>query len=164
MKAFFKFSIFGFISLLLASCGTPQTPETIAQKLIVHYQKGDFQNATQLFLPQKEAYQVAEIIGTPKGFLKSNGLEGNSEYQSRIGQTLKAKRNVFKISWKQIKFKTLQVKTTKKHLESLETLDALLLFQGEIIFQQPVRLIKFKGKFYLWQVAAFDRYRGNKSS
>lgn len=164
MKAFFKLSIFTCISFLLASCGTPQSPDTIAQKLILHYQKGDFQNAAQLFLPQTEAYQVADMIGVPKEFLKSNGLEGDSEYQNRIRKTLKAKRNSFNISWNQVKFKALQVKTTKKHLESLETLDALLLFQGKITFQQPVRLVKFKGKFYFWQVGVFDRYRGNKSS
>ncbi|OJJ23510.1 hypothetical protein BKI52_03870 [marine bacterium AO1-C] len=162
MKAFFKLSIFILLVHLLTGCGAQQTPETIAQTLIKHYQSGEFKQAVQLFLPQSDAYRVAEVIDIPKGFLRAGGVTGEADYKERIANVLKAKRNSLKISWKQVKFEKLEIKSTKKHLASLETLQGVLLLKGKVMFQQAIKLVKFQGSLYLWEVGELDRYRASK--
>ncbi len=164
MRTITKLWILGLLGALLVGCNSSQTPKTVAQALLKHYQTGQFKSVTGLFLPQSEAYRVAEIVGAPKDFLKIKGVEGETNYQARIMDILKAKRNGFKIHWAQTKFEKIIVKSTKKHLESLETQEVLLLFKGKTLFQQPIKLVKFKGNTYLWEVGEFDRFRASKST
>jgi len=162
MKKYLKLLTFFSFTCFLMGCGTQKAPETIAQSLIQHYQSGQFKEAFRLFLPQSEAYQVAELIGKPQGFLKANGVEGEASYQERIVELLKAKRNTLKISWRQIKFEKLVIKSSKKHLESLEVIEGVLFFKGKVVFQQAIKLVKFKGRLYLWEVGKLDRDRSFK--
>ncbi|HAS39412.1 MAG TPA: hypothetical protein DCS93_02995 [Microscillaceae bacterium] len=164
MKTYLKISLIFSLTYFLTGCGAKQTSETVAQTLVQYYQSNQFQEAFQLFLPQSEAYQVAEVIGKSKSFLKANGVGGEAEYREHIADVLKAKRNSLKIPWKQVKFEKLTIKTTKKHLESLEMLEGLLLLKGKVMFQQPVKLVKFKGRLYLWEVGKLDRHRGKSRS
>jgi hypothetical protein len=107
---------------------------------------------------------VSDEVNHLPAYIKKQRAESDQIYQQRIARQVAKKQQAFKINWKSVKFTKVVIDASKHYSEALQTIDLRIIFKGKVDFQQKVKLVKIKGKLYLWQLGEFDRYRQAKKA
>lgn len=140
------------------------SPEAFAKKIIGNYQQAKPKQMASLFADRATAIMVADEVNHHPVYIKKQRAENNQVYQQRIARQVAKKQQSFKINWKAVKFSKVVIDASKHYSEALQTIDLRIIFKGKVDFQQKVKLVKIKGKLYLWQLGEFDRYRQVKKA
>ncbi|EAY30019.1 hypothetical protein M23134_05352 [Microscilla marina ATCC 23134] len=149
----------------LNSCQPKQlSPQAFAQKVVQNYQQFKPDQMAALFTDRATAMMVSDLINHYPNYINKKRAESDQLYQQRIAHWVAQKQQSFKINWKMVKFDKVVVDASKRYGKSLQTIDLRIVFRGKVSFQQAVKLIKLKGKLYLWQLGGFDRYRQGKKA
>lgn len=163
MKRIKKISgVWVLLALMISNygCKSVDNPKDIAKQLIQDYKSGNFEESSELFLPQVVAYATARELGFPKGILKKSVVESDVAYRSRIASFLESKKAELRIDWDEIKFERIEKILVKDdYRKPLQVVTLIAVFKGKINFKLPITLAKYNHKLYLWDVGAFDRYR-----
>jgi hypothetical protein len=165
LPTYFKITLFLGLLTWLASCEPKHlSPEAFAKKIINNYQQAQPKQMATLFTDRATALMVSDEVNHLPAYIKKQRAESDQIYQQRIARQVAKKQQAFKINWKSVKFTKVVIDASKHYSEALQTIDLRIIFKGKVDFQQKVKLVKIKGKLYLWQLGEFDRYRQAKKA
>lgn len=149
-------------TLAFTACSTKHnTPQDVAQQLIANYASFQPTRSADLFLDQVNLARIAEEIKQAPPYFQKKRAESKENYRNRLKALLIKRQRSFKIAWKEVKFDKIIKKKPTYYGITLGLIPLKVLFKkGEVTFLQSVTLIKYCDYFYIWELGAFDRYRG----
>lgn len=161
-RIFIQLLFMSTLSLAFTACSTKRnTPQDVAKQLIANYASFQPGRSATLFLDQVNLARIAEEIKQAPRYFQKKRAESKESYRNRLKSWLIKQQRSFKIAWKEVKFdKIIEEKPTYYGI-TLGLIPLKVLFKkGDVTFQQSITLIKYCDYFYIWELGAFDRYRG----